>query len=145
MKGYRFIVGYVLAVSFSLIAACLLMCSCGTKYVAVPEYHTEYVVRTDTFIQRDSVYRYDSVFVKVQGDTVVMERWATLYRDRWREKVVRDTIIKTDSIRVPYPVERKATFWEKTKQDAGLVTIALVMLAVVVLLGRYYIRSQLKK
>lgn len=121
------------------------LCGCQTKYIAVPEYHTEYVVRTDTFIQRDSVYRYDSVFVKVQGDTVVMERWATLYRDRWRKKVVRDTIIKTDSIRVPFPVERKATFWEKTKQDAGAVLIVLVMLAAVVLLGRYYIRSHLKK
>lgn len=145
MKTDRFRVGYLITVLLLLTAACLLMCSCGTKYVAVPEYHTEYVVRTDTFVQRDSVYKFDSVFVKVQGDTVTVEHWATMYRDRWREKAVHDTIIKTDSIRVPYPVERKATAWEKVKQDAGMVFIAALMLAGVVLLGRYYIRANLKR
>ncbi len=129
MKGYRFIVGYVLAVM--VVVLCLTLCGCKTKYVAVPEYHTEYITRTDTFIQRDSVYKYDSVFVKVQGDTVTVEHWATMYRDRWREKVVRDTVIKNDSIRVLYPVERQLSKWEQLKVNIGgfvLILLALLLL-----------------
>ena len=46
---------------------------------------------------------------------------------RWRERYVvqRDTIYrsKTDSVAVPYPVERKLSRWEKTKQDIGGIAI----------------------
>lgn len=48
-----------------LIMVCLV--SCRTKYVSVPEYHTEYKVRTDSFIKRDSVWVHDSVSVWMKG------------------------------------------------------------------------------
>jgi hypothetical protein len=50
---------------------------------------------------RDSIFHYDSVFVKQQADTVFFERYKYLYRD----KIIRDSIFKTDTIHVPYPVE----------------------------------------
>ena len=55
-----------------LIEVCLV--SCRTKYVSVPEYHTEYKVRTDSFIKRDSVWVHDSVSVWMKGDTVFKEK-----------------------------------------------------------------------
>ena len=63
----------------------------------------------------------DTRFVWVSGDTVVS------WRDRvkWRERVVRDTVrvIRTDTVREPYPVERELTRWERTKMDLGGVAL----------------------
>lgn len=61
----------------------------------------------------DSVHIVDSVFVYVNGDTVRETRW----RDRWREIIVRDTIIRCDTIPKieMVEVEKKLTFWEMVK------------------------------
>lgn len=67
-----------------------------TIYIPVESVKTEYRDR----MLRDSVYHYDSVFVKLKGDTIFFEKYKYLYRD----KLVRDSIFKTDSIQVPYPV-----------------------------------------
>ena len=62
---------------------------------------------------------------------VPVETVRTEYRDRWRDRVIlkRDTLsqVKTDSIAVPYPVERSLTRWEKVKQDAGGIAIGGVL------------------
>lgn len=118
-------------IAWIMIILCFVLFGCRTQYVAVPEYHTEYVTRTDTLVKRDSIHQKDSIMVKVAGDTVTVERLSVMYRDRWREKIVRDTVIRTDSVCVPYPVERRLSIWEKFKQDtAG--SIVLMVLAVVI-------------
>lgn len=88
----------------------LSLCSCK-QYVPYKEYHTQYVVRTDTVKTQDSVLIRDSTFIFCEGDTKYVYKY--LYKDRWRDnyKVRLDTIIRHDSI--PYPVERKLT---KTEQ-----------------------------
>ncbi len=82
----------------------MLMASCTTtRLVTVPEYHTEYIVRSDTIARVDSVTLHDSVYVYHNGDTVIVNKVA--YRDRIRNayKTRTDTILKHDSI--PYRVE----------------------------------------
>jgi hypothetical protein len=71
----------------------------------------------------------DSVYVKEKGDTVLIEKYKYLYRD----KLVRDTmyISKTDSIQVPYPVEKEFTWWLKIKiaiTDFVMVVCILVII-----------------
>jgi hypothetical protein len=68
-----------------------------TQYVPVKTTKIEY---RDNFV-RDSIFRYDSVFVKQTADTVFFERYRYLYKD----KIVRDSVFIQDTIRVPYPVE----------------------------------------
>ena len=85
------------------------------KYVPVPEYHYETIHQTDTFRQRDSIYCQDSIYVEKTGDTVVFYKTKIVYRDRWRDRIIRDSICKVDTIRIPYPVEKKLTMWQKTK------------------------------
>lgn len=78
-----------------------------TKYVTVPEYHTEYVVKSDTILQKDSVVLHDSVYVYHNGDTVIINKVA--YRDKVRNvyKTVADTIVKRDSIDRPVYITTK--------------------------------------
>lgn len=114
-----------------LLALCAaLLCGCRTvEYVPVE--HT--VVRIDTLRQTalrvDSVFRHDSVTVYVSGDTVRITQW----RDRYRVKILTDTLYKSvsDTVRVrePYPVEKKLTKWQQAKMELGGFAFALLFAA----------------
>lgn len=112
---------------------CLLfvICSCRTvKYVPVE------TVKVDTTyinkLQRDSIYMLDSVYVKEKGDTVLIEKYKYLYRD----KLVRDTmyISKADSIQVPYPVEKELTRWQQFRMDFGGWAMCIVVISILILI-----------
>ncbi|MCW1735980.1 hypothetical protein [Anaerorudis cellulosivorans] len=50
---------------------------------------------------RDSVFRYDSVFVRQQADTILLERYRYVYKNN----LVTDSVFINDTIRIAYPVE----------------------------------------
>ena len=132
---------YIATVLFWIVFLAFVFCfsSCKTKYVSVPEYHTEYITKTDSFTQRDSIFVKDSVYMWMQGDTIYKEKFSVIYRDRWRDRYLCDTIIKTDSVRVPYPVEKQLTKWQQIKLDIGewvMVALALALIALVVIIVR---------
>ena len=94
----------------TIIVLSLFVNSCtAKKSVPVVKTHNRELLSSKV----DSVHIIDSVFIYVNGDTVRETRW----RDRWREIIVRDTIIQRDSI--PQieivEVEKKLTFWETVK------------------------------
>ena len=112
-----------------------MLAGCRTKYVTVPEYHKEYINRTDTFLRSDTLYRLDSVVVRMQGDTTIIEkiRWQNRFVNVYKVKT--DTIMKSDSIRVPYPVEKTLTMWQRAKMDVGgwamgLITVVIIFVIV---------------
>lgn len=126
-----------------LFAALLSLVGCKTKYVSVPEFHTEYIVKTDTFAKVDSVYLKDSVFVYHNGDTVIINKVA--YRDRYHNlyKVRVDTIFKRDSISVPYPTERTLTKNEQRLMTLGRMFIAFLFLVIAAMfVGIYWYRNK---
>lgn len=85
-------------------------------------------VRHDSVVtilhHRDSIYQHDSVYIKEKADTLLIERWHT----RWRDRVSHDTmyISKTDTIRVPVPVERKLSKAERTYITIGKWSVGAV-------------------
>lgn len=116
-----------------LIFAGLVLGGCKTKYVSVPEVHTEYISRVDTTVRMDSVYLRDSVYVERRGDTLYVNK--TAYRDRYHHiyKVKTDTIWKRDSVNVAYPVEKEMGRGERIFVALGKVfsVLLLVMLFVI--------------
>ena len=103
---------------------------------------------TDSVVDREK----ESVTLNDRGDTVRLTRDHYIYvsskseKELEREVHEKDSIIeslkaqmqsiKTDSIPVPYPVERKLSKWEQTKMDFGGMflggLIAVVVSAVIV-------------
>lgn len=81
-----------------LLLLTFMLGGCRSKivYVPVDSVRVEHKDR----IWRDSIYLYDSVFVRLAKDTVKIEKFKYIYRDRF----VHDSIFRTDSISVPYPV-----------------------------------------
>ena len=135
MKGYRFLLTYAVVVIALILV--LLLSGCATKVVTVPEIHTEYVYRTDSFLQRDSIYVNDSVFVREKGDTVWIERYKTLYRDRWRDVVRVDSVVEVDSIPYKVEVEKPLTWWERQKIEFGELAMFLMAVLLVFVVLKY--------
>ena len=141
MKRFKLLWPYIATVLFWIVFLVFVFCfsSCKTKYVSVPEYHTEYITKTDSFTQRDSIFVKDSIYMWMQGDTIYKEKFSIIYKDKWRDRYLCDTVIKTDSVRVPYPVEKQLTKWQQIKLDIGewvMVALALALIALVVIIVR---------
>ena len=121
-------VGWVIALCMGVLIALSLLSSCTTtKYVEVER------VRTDTTYitkwQKDSVWLHDSIHVKEKGDTVLIEKWHTQWRDRLRI----DTIYQAthDTIPAPFPqteyVEKDLSWWQRTQMYAGDVMLLVLL------------------
>ena len=128
---------------FGIIVALLLsfLCgSCSPKVITVPEVHTEYVYKTDSFVQRDSVYINDSVFIREKGDTVWVEKFKTIYRDRFRDIVSVDTVLKCDTIPQIVEVEKPLTWWEEKKIAFGELAMSLLVCLLIYVVLKYKFR-----
>ena len=127
-----------------ILMAVALLTGCKTKYIPVPEYHEVVVHHADTLLRVDSVQLRDSVIIRLQGDTIVQEVW------RWRDRVKHDTrivyrdSIRVDSVRVPYPVERKQTAWERTMQNVGKISLILIVISICFILVYSLLRARNK-
>lgn len=110
-------------------------CKSKTAYVPVETIKTEYKER----LRVDSIYKYDSIFQDryMKGDTVFITKEKYKYLDKI--KIVRDSVFKTDSISVPYPVEKQLSKWEKVKMDAGCWAIGVAS-CLLIILAIYVIR-----
>lgn len=142
----QIVVAFMLAMTF---LALLILQGCRTKYVSVPEYHKEYINRTDSFFHTDTIKEkewmtireVDSAQLAELGiqlrnikNAYLIERNKNKERNNTTLKAKADTIIKTDSIRVPYPVERKLNKWESLKMEVGgwaIGVLSVVLLAVI--------------
>lgn len=118
----------------SAFLALMMLQGCRTKYVSVPEYHNVYVNKHDTLTKHDSIYQKEFVDRFVKGDTVFLTKTQVDYRFRNIYKTLYRDSIKTDSIRVPYPVERKLNKWESLKMEVGgwaIGGISAILIAVI--------------
>lgn len=108
--------------------------SCKTpQYTPMQSVKMEY---RDNYI-RDSIYLYNSIYMKEKGDTLIIEHFRYLYRD----KIIHDSIIYRDTIRIPYLVEGRQktknirSTWENFRICYG--NIALIISALLIILFIY--------
>lgn len=120
-----------------LILLAIMLYGCKSiQYVPV-----ETIKRDTTYISQikiDSIYHRDSIYVEHKGDTVYLSKYKYLYKyiekhdTLWREK--------TDTIQVVYPVEAQLTKWQKIKINMGKYLIAAIVLIVIWLCAKYFIK-----
>ena len=122
---------------FVMVVLCCISSCTTTQYVPVVEYHTDTLIQKMT--QRDSIYLHDSTIVREKGDTVLIDRWHTRYRDR----EVHDTVYQSriDSVPAPYPVteyvERKMSGIDKFLIATGILSIISVLIFAAYKLRRF--------
>ena len=145
----------LVAIVILLVAALVLGACRSVKYVPVVEKHTEYVSHTDSMICRDTLeIREQTIIRMVDSATMAkygiqlgrMESAWLIQYDRIQKqisellKAKKDTIEKTDTIPIPYPVKvevpAQLSWWQKTRMHIGEITI----IALLVLLGSWIVR-----
>lgn len=122
--------GVLVCILVSLFVGCK-----SIRYIPVETVTTDSIY-VDRYL-RDSIYQRDSVFVNqwMVGDTVYHDKviWKYVYRDKVRYDTV--SILRSDSVRVPYPVEHKLTKWEEVSLTVGGWAIAFIIIVILIVVG----------
>lgn len=134
MRSFGLWLLLVLAV-LSLLAGCRQV-----RYVPVETVRLDSIYLTKTL--RDSIVRYDSVYVRDKGDTLYVERWKYLYRDKVRVDTM--VSVRVDTLSVPYPVERELTRWQRLKLELGGWAFGIIVTAALVIVGWLVYKSRKK-
>ena len=112
---------------------CFTSCR-NIKYVPVETVKTEYKTRDS--IRFDSIYEHDSIFLFVKGDTVYKEKYRYKYRYLTINKT--DTVMLTDSVQIPYPVEKQLTRWQQMKIELGSWAVGVIIILSIVLMLKLF-------
>lgn len=116
-----------------MLVICLTSCR-NIKYVPVETVKTEYKTRDS--IRFDSIYEHDSIFLLVKGDTVYKEKYRYKYRYLTINKT--DTVMLTDSVQFPYPVEKQLTRWQQMKIELGGWAVGVIVILSIVLMLKLF-------
>lgn len=105
----------------------LLQACKSVQYVPVETVKTEYVDRVKQV--HDTMHTIEKETTYINGDTVLI----TKYVDRYKVLHQTDTCIieKTDTVQVPYPVEKKLSKWEQVKNRLGGIAMMLTITAII--------------
>ncbi|MFS2666658.1 hypothetical protein AAH091_15875 [Candidatus Bacteroides intestinigallinarum] len=117
-----------------LLMSAICFISCRTQYIPVETVRTEYKARDS--IRVDSIYNQDSIYVLVKGDTVYQYRYKYLYKYQYLNRT--DTMIKIDSVQVPYPVEKQLTRWQQMKIELGGWAVGVIVILSIVLIVKLF-------
>lgn len=129
-KFIRMIWPYVLGILFwvCMVYAIVAIVGCSsTRIVEVERVRTDTTYLTKQV--RDSVWLHDSVLIREKGDTLWVEKWHTKYVERLRV----DTMmrLRTDSVPVPYPVEKLVekdlSWWQRFRLFLGNVSLVVLL------------------
>ena len=132
-----FLKSLIFAMALSMGIILLALPSCKSLEPTTLHHTTQHYTTLHNSV--DTVVIYDSVFIRElqKGDTIFCNRIE--YRDRWRTRIVHDTILKTDSIVqvIEHPPEKYIPPFYKR-----CTTILFIILAagVVWIVGKWYIR-----
>lgn len=137
VKGLLFII--ITCIMLSLLTGCK-----SVQYVPVETVRTDSVY-VDHYL-RDSIYQRDSVFINrwTAGDTIYQDK--IVYKYIYRDKVKYDTvaILRSDTLRVPYPVESRLSTWEKIMLKVGGWAIGCMVITIIIF-SIYIIRNMADK
>ena len=137
---WRARIAAILVVLVVFVICSALFTSC-TRTVYVPQTSIQRDSIYLTQYKRDSIYLHDSVFVHMKSDTLIVEKWRT----RYFERVATDTLYieRADTLRVPYPVEKPLTYWQKSYISIGKVSLGVWAGLLIAILVYIIIRRKL--
>ena len=155
LEQYKTWIWSVIAISACIIIGALCSGCTTTKYVPVPEVHTEHHWHNDTVIQKDSVVK-ESLTTVMQLDSAAMAQYgitlqkaerAWLVKTAEMERIIQEIMAKSeakDTVRdsIPYPVEvikevpAQLSWIQRAKQYLANLVLCLIAAVVVVWIGK---------
>lgn len=140
---------------FCALTAFLLAGCVSTRYVPIETVRTEYKSITDTVVKVDSIKTEKTTVIREanENDSIMLtqmgfklranERLLIMMQNQLDEiksshkEVKNDTVIVGDTIRVPYPVEKHLTFYQRLAIDwFSYILIGCVLIFILLLLWK---------
>lgn len=136
-----------------LLAIISLVCACSPEVLTVPEVHNFYHHNTDSVFINDSVIDHQTTIIR-EVDSATMAQFGIQLKKQQSAWLIQqnqlmkeiselkhsksDTVHIRDSIPVPYPVEKKATFKDNMKfiWIGFLIAIILVLIVFIIFKGK---------
>ena len=134
-KCKSFSILIVLCMSLMLFTRCA-----SERVVTVPEIHEVTTIKRDTVSQRDSIYVRDYVYLDARGDTIIQKEYHTVYRDRWRYKLVVDSFLQRDTVNVIQVVEKPPGKMDAFKILIGDIAFFILVSFLLVFVCLYLIK-----
>ena len=155
MQQYKYWIWSVVGIVLMVIVGAMKSGCTTTKYVPVPEVHTEHHWHNDTVIQKDSVVK-ESLTTVMQLDSAAMAQYgitlqkaerAWLVKTQEMERIIQELMAKSeakDTVRdsSPYPVEvikevpAQLSWIQRAKQYLANLVLCLIAAVVVVWIGK---------
>jgi len=155
MEQYRYWIWSVVGIALCIALGAMLSGCTATKYVPVPEVHTEHHWHNDTVIQKDSVVK-ESLTTVMQLDSAAMAQYgitlqkaerAWLVKTQEMERIIQELMAKSeakDTVRdsIPVPVEvikevpAELSWIQRAKQYLANIVLCLIAGVVVVWIGK---------
>lgn len=138
----------------------LFALSCKTKHEIQTEY--VYIEKTDTLnhlrtqidsllresTRKDSINVRDSIVIREKGDTVIVERWHTEYREKDSQRaekekeIIKDTVYQTHTEYVDKYIDREVikevpralSWWQKTLMWLGVAFFAILLFNIILII-----------
>ena len=141
----------------------MLLSGCTTpKVITVPEVHHEYYHSSDTVYKVDSVKSEKTTTIR-ELDSVAMAKYGIQLKNAEKAWLVETNQLqfelnrlkeyfgsvaeRVDSIPVPYPVEKKVPAeingWQWFQIWAGRIALGILLLAVTVIVTRWYLKKKI--
>lgn len=124
-----------------LVFIIFMLASCRTEYIPIESvrYDSVYFAK----LQKENIYIQDSIYIKEKGDTVFVDKFKYIYK----YVNIQDTcfIEKTDSVLIPYPIERKLTWWERKTQNLGDWIVEIIIIFILYRLLGWLIKKTRKE
>lgn len=144
---------------FCALTAFLLAGCVSTRYVPIETVRTEYKSITDTVVKVDSIKTEKTTVIREanENDSIMLtqmgfklranERLLIMMQNQLDEiksshkEVKNDTVIVGDTIRVPYPVEKQLTFYQRLAID----WFSYILIGCVLIFILLFLRSKFKR
>lgn len=107
-----------------ILLICLLLVGCTTTQY-VPTEVTKIEYKNKEIV--DSIYIRDSILIREKSDTVFLEKYRFVFKD----KVLKDTIVRIDSIPVIHTVEKIVEVNKLKKWQIILMVLGGVLLGII--------------
>ena len=157
LEQYKTWIWSVVGIAVCIVLGALLSGCSLTKYVPVPEVHTEHHWHTDSVFQRDSVVK-ESLTTVMQLDSAAMAAYgirlqkaerAWLVKTQEMERIIQELMAKSerkDTVHdsIPYPVKeiviQEPAWVVKGRRYMASIVLCLIAVAVVIYTGKRWLR-----
>lgn len=111
-----------------IVLGLIVLTACSPRVQYIPVENVTHDTLQVVQVKRDSILQRDSVYIERDGSIVRELRWQWL--ERWHTTHDTIYIARTDSVPVPYAVEKQLSGWQAFKQRFGGVSYCFNILAV---------------